>query len=256
MQVILTILVVNNSSKEREELRAILENYTGCDKVICASTNQEAMNIIKDSTVDCIICDWNPPHVEAEKLHAGLRAIVEYRDLPFIVSCDSSLESIPTQMAEDNRLACIHKPFGLADLTAKFGRVLPFQDRRRTKRYSIIYDHEVTLNINKRKTVCGKIVNISSGGILVEMPVCREFSVGDEVDINMVFYCLDGNDYQQVVRGKGVRAEISDQCGKNGFYAFMFLDLAQSQQEFLNKITSKLTEDMPDFTAANPLIGL
>lgn len=117
-----SIMTVDDSSSVRQMVNFTLKQ-AGFD-VVEAVDGQDAINLLKDSTVSMVITDLNMPNVDGIKLIKWLRTDGGHKFIPIIMLTTESQESKKAEGKEVGATGWIVKPFQPDQLLAVVKKVL------------------------------------------------------------------------------------------------------------------------------------
>lgn len=111
-----TILIVDDSSGVRKFVMFSLKNHGY--RVIEAEDGQDALEKLRDQTVDMVITDLNMPHMDGFSLIRTLRQTDEFRATPILILTTEEGQRERTLGVEAGANAYIVKPFKPAEILA------------------------------------------------------------------------------------------------------------------------------------------
>lgn len=114
-----SILIIDDSTAARDELRRALEAAGRYEQVLSARDGIEGLRVLLAEPVDAVICDLEMPGLDGEKLLAAQRARSGGEEMPFLFL---TAQRDPERMARLLRAgACdiVQKPFYAAELLAR-----------------------------------------------------------------------------------------------------------------------------------------
>ncbi|MEB2343434.1 MAG: diguanylate cyclase [Deltaproteobacteria bacterium] len=114
-----SILIIDDSTAARDELRRALEAAGRYGQVLSARDGIEGLRVLLAEPVDAVICDLEMPGLDGEKLLAAQRARSGGEEMPFLFL---TAQRDPERMARLLRAgACdiVQKPFYAAELLAR-----------------------------------------------------------------------------------------------------------------------------------------
>lgn len=119
----LKVLIVDDSKVMRGIIRKMLG--AGSAEVLEACDGKQALELLAEQSVDCIISDWNMPRMKGIDLLRRVRGDAALAATPFIMV---TAEAMAANMAEADAAqvsSYLTKPFTSADLWNTLRRVLP-----------------------------------------------------------------------------------------------------------------------------------
>jgi diguanylate cyclase (GGDEF)-like protein len=114
-----SILIIDDSTAARDELRRVLEESSRYDRILEASDGLAGLRTLLAQPVDAVICDLEMPGLDGEKLLAAQRGRTGGEEMPFLFL---TAQRDPERMARLLRSgACdiVQKPFHAAELLAR-----------------------------------------------------------------------------------------------------------------------------------------
>ena len=161
-------LIVDDSESVRSGIRKVLVNMLGAQNILMAGNGKEALRVLRDRKVDCIISDWDMPEMNGEEFLYHVRNSPGLADIPFIMVSEhgeSDFIMTAVQLGVTNYLMKPVPAVNLANAVIQSWNVL---NKRRANRYFSIPDHTLSIGIGG-KEYPASIVNISRTGILLTM---------------------------------------------------------------------------------------
>lgn len=117
------ILIVDDCPDLRDLVKETIESILSYD-VLEAEDGLEALKVIKQNRIDCIISDWNMPVMDGLSLLKKIRAEARYRDMPFMMlTGEMSRGSVEAAISSGVNDFLI-KPFSTDSLCEKVDKLL------------------------------------------------------------------------------------------------------------------------------------
>lgn len=117
------ILIVDDCPDLRDLVKETIESILSYE-VLEAEDGLEALKVIKQNRIDCIISDWNMPVMDGLSLLKKIRAETRYRDMPFMMlTGEMSRGSVETAISSGVNDFLI-KPFSTDSLCEKVDKLL------------------------------------------------------------------------------------------------------------------------------------
>ena len=117
------ILIVDDCPDLRDLVKETIESILSYE-VLEAEDGLEALKVIKQNRIDCIISDWNMPVMDGLSLLKKIRAEARYRDMPFMMlTGEMSRGSVETAISSGVNDFLI-KPFSTDSLCEKVDKLL------------------------------------------------------------------------------------------------------------------------------------
>ncbi|AMO83544.1 MAG: chemotaxis response regulator CheY [Hafnia sp.] len=118
----LRFLVVDDFATMRRIVRNLLKDL-GFNKVDEAEDGQNALTLLRESTFDFVITDWNMPHMDGLELLSEIRKDPNLSKLPVLmVTAEAKKENI-IAAAQAGASGYVVKPFTAATLEEKLGKI-------------------------------------------------------------------------------------------------------------------------------------
>jgi two-component system chemotaxis response regulator CheY len=119
----LTVLVVDDSKVMRSIIRRIL--CAGGIEVLEAGDGRQALAVLAEHAVDCIISDWNMPRMPGIDLLRRVRGDDGLADTPFVMLTAESLAANKAEADAARVSSYLTKPFTAETLWGVLRAVLP-----------------------------------------------------------------------------------------------------------------------------------
>jgi two-component system, chemotaxis family, chemotaxis protein CheY len=119
----LKILVVDDSKVMRGIIRKMLGPEDA--EVLEAADGMQALAVLADSPVDCIISDWNMPRMKGIDLLRHVRSDGALAHTPFIMVTAEALSTSIAEAGAAKVSSYLVKPFTADDLWRTIGDILP-----------------------------------------------------------------------------------------------------------------------------------
>ncbi len=120
----MTILVVDDMKSMRLTLRKMLRNLEIGKNLLFAENGKAGLSILKNTSCDLVIVDWNMPEMNGSQMLAHLRHDKDLRDLPVIMVTAENERDIVSEAAEHEIDGYLLKPLTLASLDSKIRSVV------------------------------------------------------------------------------------------------------------------------------------
>lgn len=137
----LSILIVDDMKSMRLTIRKMLKNLNKGMNLLFAENGREGLAILKNSSCDLAIIDWNMPVMNGVQMLEAIRKDKTYRDMPVIMVTAEAERDIVNEVAEVEVDGYLLKPLTLASLDTKIKTVVerannpdPVTVHRRTAR--------------------------------------------------------------------------------------------------------------------------
>jgi two-component system chemotaxis response regulator CheY len=117
---LIDVLIVDDSAAIRKILRRVLDQADlVMDKIHEAGDGLEALEILKSSTVQLILCDINMPNMDGIELLQQLKAKEPLRSVPVIMVTTEGSHARVMQALELGAAGYVKKPFTAAQIKEK-----------------------------------------------------------------------------------------------------------------------------------------
>lgn len=120
----MTILVVDDMKSMRLTLRKMLRNLEIGKELLFADNGKSGLNVLKTSSCDLLIVDWNMPEMNGSQMLERLRRDKDIRDIPVIMVTAENERDIVAEAAEHEVEGYLLKPLTLASLDTKIKGVV------------------------------------------------------------------------------------------------------------------------------------
>lgn len=120
----MTILIVDDMKSMRLTLRKMLRNLEIGKELLFADNGRSGLNMLKNSSCDLLIVDWNMPEMNGSEMLARLRRDKNYRDIPVVMVTAENERDIVADVAEYEVDGYLLKPLTLAALDTKIKSVV------------------------------------------------------------------------------------------------------------------------------------
>lgn len=114
-----TILVIDDSEKQRAEIRAAVADCGLFDRILEAADGIRGLKLLVSEPIDAVLCDLEMPGLDGEKLLRVKRESPGHANLPFLFLTASTDHARRARLLEDGACDAIQKPFHKADLVAR-----------------------------------------------------------------------------------------------------------------------------------------
>lgn len=114
-----TILVIDDSEKQRAEIRAAVADCGLFDRILEAADGIRGLKLLISEPIDAVLCDLEMPGLDGEKLLRVKRESPGHANLPFLFLTASTDHARRARLLEDGACDAIQKPFHKADLVAR-----------------------------------------------------------------------------------------------------------------------------------------
>ena len=142
----MTILIVDDSGTMRIMFKQMLQK-AGFKNFVVAINGEDAIEKLKDATVDVVVSDWNMPKMDGLELLKWLREQDKYKSLPFIMATaqgDKTQQAIVKDAGGNNHIA---KPFDAGQIRKKIEEVFGVDDDEEEKYEREVMDGKVLINV-------------------------------------------------------------------------------------------------------------
>jgi two-component system, chemotaxis family, chemotaxis protein CheY len=117
---LIDVMIVDDSAAIRKILRRVLDQAdVVIDKVHEAGDGLEALEILKSSSVQLILCDINMPNMDGIELLQHLKAKEPLRSVPVLMVTTEGSQARVMQALELGAAGYVKKPFTAAQIKEK-----------------------------------------------------------------------------------------------------------------------------------------
>jgi len=120
----MTILIVDDMKSMRLTLRKMLRNLEIGKELLFADNGKSGLNVLKNSSCDLLIVDWNMPEMNGSRMLANVRRDKDIRDIPVIMVTAENERDMVADAAEYEVEGYLLKPLSLAALDSKIKSVV------------------------------------------------------------------------------------------------------------------------------------
>jgi len=120
----MTILIVDDMKSMRLTLRKMLRNLEIGKELLFADNGKSGLNVLKNSSCDLLIVDWNMPEMNGSRMLAHLRRDKDIRDTPVLMVTAENERDIVADAAENEVEGYLLKPLTLDALETKIKSVV------------------------------------------------------------------------------------------------------------------------------------
>ncbi len=119
----LSIMVVDDQPRMRWTIKEMIRRM-GCQNFVEADDGDVAIELLKNHTVDLVLCDWRMPRANGVEVLRHVREDDDLRSLPFVMVTAEMGEEVVAECGELEVDGYLLKPFTLAQLEDKIKDVL------------------------------------------------------------------------------------------------------------------------------------
>ena len=120
----MSVLIVDDMESMCKSIRGMLKVLKYGKKFRFAYNGREALEILKEKTIDLVIADWNMPLMTGLELLVHIRKDKQLRDLPVVMVTAEAGRDIVAEAAESDVDAYILKPLTVKSLGDKISFVI------------------------------------------------------------------------------------------------------------------------------------
>jgi CheY-like chemotaxis protein len=217
------ILLVNSVIVFHEKNGSFLDRTDF--RILTAITGKEALEIHRQERVNLIIADLDMPEMGGDKLCALVRAEVDLRNVPILLTCRATAQDLE-RAALSGANAWVTKPIIPEKLLESIGQLLSVSVR---KDYRVLLKVITQNDINSTAFFCTSY-NISASGILFETD--KPLNKGDRITCS---FFLPGA-RRIVAHGETVRSVMK--VAGHYQYGVRFINLAAEFREEIEKFVT------------------
>ncbi len=242
------MLIVDQDDFFRHELSSILISRFNCENVHEARDGNQAWDIIQDTELDGVICERDLPGMSGLELLLKLQESDHYTDLPVFMLFKQSDKDSVIKAIHLGASEMLSKPFTTYDFGKKLRRMLLLKERRQNDRCDILISNTISAFEGPALYSNGKIINISSSGLLAHMKCVDQLKIHKQLDLRIQFHFTEGEIPSKTIRSQVIRIERppSKTDIYSAYYAFVFVYTRPDQRVFLENILKKLKEVSPE----------
>jgi PAS domain S-box-containing protein len=120
----LRCLLADESEVMRLIISKVLREF-GCDQILEAGNGLEALELARKHPLDCIICDWNMPHLRGADLLHELRRLPDHAATPCVLLTAGPADELDLDALRLDAVGSVAKPFRLEELKRELARIIP-----------------------------------------------------------------------------------------------------------------------------------
>jgi diguanylate cyclase (GGDEF)-like protein len=119
MNVLKTILIIDDSDEVRNQIALEVESSALFDRILQASDGIEAFKLLLSSPIDLILCDLEMPRIDGFKLLGMISGHEELRDIPVIMLTGHGDRELKIKLLGQGASDYVTKPFDSGELIAR-----------------------------------------------------------------------------------------------------------------------------------------
>ena len=122
MDLNMKVLIVDDFATMRRVLKNIMKQI-GFSNITEAENGKEGLKILKEETIDLVLCDWNMPEMPGIDLLREVRKDEQLKDKPFVmITAEAQKENI-LEAVKEGVSSYIVKPFTPETVEEKLAKV-------------------------------------------------------------------------------------------------------------------------------------
>jgi len=128
----MTILVADDTTTIRRFIKGALQDL-GFQKIYEAKDGKDALDLLNNYEIDCIISDWEMPELTGLELLKHVRNDIKYQNCPFVMVTSVAEKENVISAAKENVTGYITKPFTTEGLISRLTQYIPKNLKSQTK---------------------------------------------------------------------------------------------------------------------------
>jgi CheY-like chemotaxis protein len=166
-------LVVDRSPDVRQYVASILQRQFGCQRVLTAANEQEALEHLRSGTelIDWIFLDWDQSGGDPAQFMAEAHKQPGSATAVLIIMTRYRNKEIFERAMQAGATDYLIKPFTLSILLLKVRRIASSRERRAEAHLRVHASQDVTVRFDSAQEGSGKLVSVSPSGCLVRFSV-------------------------------------------------------------------------------------
>ncbi|WP_394183997.1 response regulator [Marinomonas posidonica] len=241
-----SFLIADDSQSVRSVVKSTIYDQLGSQRILSAVNGLTAKLILQKQAVDVVISDLDMPHLNGFQLLDFIRSHPKLKDTPFIMMASEDSKSFVVDAIEKGVTQYLVKPFTPERLEDAIRRAWYSSEQRRNARVSDLPPHRFQVSFKFQESVPGKIKNISSSGMLFEVPYTDQISLFDKCRVGFSMPTSKAQDISitelvyDIVR---IEAANSTQENLHVCDVAINLDVLESQPNCVNEL-AKLMDSL------------
>lgn len=252
----LKILVADNSAWTRSMIRRVLETRFGTTAIYEAEDGRRAIALLQALKIDMVITAVELAHTSGLVLLDFIKQNDKFSQMPVIIISSHEDDRTRVDAIQHGAVRYLLKPFKPDDLEMAVRTSWTDAGRRRTKRYSRLPAHTVTVTLDGGE-IGGEAVDISIGGMAIRFPYLTSFTLYGHYRLQIAFEAARDFGPFEIgpVEAALLRIEGSvDEIGEDEprcICAFHFGPNAMdaASRERLEQLVARMAAEMPELIA-------
>ncbi|KZN13260.1 response regulator [Marinomonas sp. TW1] len=235
-----SFLIADDSQSVRSVVKSTIYDQLGSQRILSAVNGLTAKLILQKQAVDVVISDLDMPHLNGFQLLDFIRNHPKLKNTPFIMMASEDSKSFVVDAIEKGVTQYLVKPFTPERLEDAIRRAWYSSEQRRSARVSDLPPHRFQVSFMSQESVLGKIKNLSSSGMLFEVPYTDQIRLFDKCRISFSMPTSKAQDITikelvyDIVR---IEASSPIQEGVHVCDVAINLDTLESQPNCVNDLT-------------------
>ena len=166
-------LVVDRSPDVRHYVASILQRQFGCQRVLTAASEEEALEHLRRGTelIDWIFLDWDQSGGDPTQFIADVHKQPGSANAVLIIMTRYRNKEIFDRAMKAGATDYVIKPFTLSILLLKVRRIASSRERRTDAHLRVHASEDVTVKFDSAPEDSGKLVSVSPNGCLIRFCV-------------------------------------------------------------------------------------
>lgn len=242
-----TALIVDRTPDVRHYIASILQRQLGCRRIFQAASYDETRQLLQTGTdqPNWIFFDWDVPGEDPRDLLRTIQRQLGAQHAHVLIMTRQPKKSVLDDMLRAGGTDYLIKPFTLSILLFKVRRLASLQERRPQERIQPPPSQEVRVEFAPARQAEGTLLNISSSGCLIRMPVAHCTLAQIYMTSRLVLQSSDG---EIALNGELVRLEADhapDPATKHILLAFQFVDVSSEPRRQLQRFVAGFNPPLP-----------
>ncbi|MBF0505359.1 MAG: response regulator [Nitrospirae bacterium] len=235
----LKVLIADDTASMRKFVKYGLEKSFPSILVDEAVNGREAQAKLDHTEYDLVLCDWEMPDINGDKILEWVRSHPTINSTPFIMVTSRNDKESVMQAIQGGVNSYVVKPFSAESLAQKITAVIDHFDRREFQRFEV--NGSVNLHFGDQ-AIRGKIIDVSMGGIF--STVGRKSPLPAIFEKVMVDIKLEISEKLGGIEGFVIRLQAAESFidSENVKIAVKFMDLPDQRKQELQRVMSSLKQ--------------
>ncbi len=235
----LKVLIVEDAASMRKFLKYGLEKSFPGILVDEAVNGREAQAKLEQTEYDLVLCDWEMPDINGDKILEWVRNHPTISGIPFIMVTSRNDKESVMKAIQSGANSYVVKPFSAESLAQKITAVIDHFDRREFQRFGA--NGDISLHCGG-KVAAGSIIDISMGGLFGTFS--RKHPLPAIFEKVLVEIKVENSEKLGGIEGFVIRLQAAESFidAENVKIAVKFLDLPDERKQELQQCLSSLKQ--------------